>query len=567
MIQAADQVRFRAEIAWLGPIMSAPLTEGGRSVVKIVGAEDPALGKSFAAALVPVKQSNHHFQQSGTASKFDADSDVNGWFALESPVDLWQGVEGVLLILLYSVSGDLQYWTYQNVDASVPYDPGASAVISRVNVAARILPDMTEEMKKRVKAAIDDEIACFLRRETAEKLLDGLVQLRLPKPLTLGEMPTSAALVFAIGSCQYPTAMLEHEVSGASYARLGKRIDRDDPQCVLLVGDQIYVDGTAGLFDPTSQFDRYVRPYELFFRMPPVRKVLRRLPLFTMMDDHEIRNNWEPSIDDKRPDPAMIDGRRSYVKFERRAGPPMLPQTGTSHFPLWYPFEVNGFPLFMIDTRTERTPRMAGTVATAQIVSEGQMKALLDWLSEPSEMPKIIASPAMLLPRHARAVQRKRIESALRSDGWDGYPRSLHRVLAFIARSRIPNVVFLSGDEHLGCIARIEIALDDEPPILVHSVHSSPLFAPFPFANTIREDLVADDRFDFKDPAKEAGLFHCSVETEFAPPGDGFALLRFYHDGVGWKLNCEFDRAPEEGVVVTTFQRSLALLSRRETRR
>jgi hypothetical protein len=192
MIQAADQVRFRAEIAWLGPIMGAPLTEGGRSVVKIVGAEDPALGKSFAAALVPVTQSQHHFQQTGTASKFDADSDVHGWFALESPIDLWQGVEGVLLILLYSVSGDLQYWTYQNVDASVPYDPGAQAFLSRVNVAARILPDMPDEMKERVKAAIDDEIARFLRRETAEKLQDGLVQLRLPKPPTLGEMPTNA---------------------------------------------------------------------------------------------------------------------------------------------------------------------------------------------------------------------------------------------------------------------------------------------------------------------------------------------------------------------------------------
>ena len=362
MIQAGHQVRFRAEIAWLGPIMGAPLTEGGRSVVKIVGAEDPALGKSFAAALVPVTQSQHHFQQTGTASKFDADSDVHGWFALESPIDLWQGVEGVLLILLYSVSGDLQYWTYQNVDASVPYDPGAQAFLSRVNVAARILPDMPDEMKERVKAAIDDEIARFLRRETAEKLQDGLVQLRPPKPPTLGEMPINAELAFAIGSCQYPTAMLEHEVSGASYARLGKRIDRDGPrgpQCVLLVGDQIYVDGTAGLFDPTSQFDRYVRPYELLFRMPPVRKVLRRLPLFTMMDDHEIRNNWEPSVDDTRPDPAMIDGRRSYVKFERRAGPPMLPQTGTSRFPLWYRFEVNGFPLFMIDTRTERTARTA----------------------------------------------------------------------------------------------------------------------------------------------------------------------------------------------------------------
>ena len=49
--------------------------------------------------------------------------------------------------------------------------------------------------------------------------------------------------------------MLEHEVSGASYGRLGQRLLEDGPhrpQCLLLVGDQIYVDGTAGLFDPNA---------------------------------------------------------------------------------------------------------------------------------------------------------------------------------------------------------------------------------------------------------------------------------------------------------------------------
>lgn len=41
---------LRAEIAWLGPIMGA--VSAGE--VTMAGAEDPALGKAFCAALVPV---------------------------------------------------------------------------------------------------------------------------------------------------------------------------------------------------------------------------------------------------------------------------------------------------------------------------------------------------------------------------------------------------------------------------------------------------------------------------------------------------------------------------------
>jgi cholesterol oxidase len=272
-----------------------------------------------------------------------------------------------------------------------------------------------------------------------------------------------------------------------------------------------------------------------------VRNVLRRLPAFMMLDDHEILNNWEPRVDDVRPDPAMVDGRRSYEKFERRAGPDLRSAVWDSRKPMWYPFVVNGFPLFMADTRTERTARTARTIESARIMSIGQHAALLRWLrAQPADVPKIIASPAMLLPRHARTLQKDQRVGALRSDAWDGFPRSLHRLLGYIAKKRIPNVVFVSGDEHLACVARIAVAWDDHDPIVIHSVHSSPLFAPFPFANAKRADFVADDTFKF--PSEDAGPFHCTVDTEFGAPGDGFSLLRFYRDGGAWTMECDFDR-------------------------
>jgi len=66
------------------------------------------------------------------------------------------------------------------------------------------------------------------------------------------------------------------------------------PQFITLIGDQIYADATAGFLDPTAKFDRFVQPYYRLYENQHVRSVLRALPLFAMLDDHELSDNWEP---------------------------------------------------------------------------------------------------------------------------------------------------------------------------------------------------------------------------------------------------------------------------------
>ena len=595
-------VKFLAEVCWLGPIIGAPtLRADGVREVRIAGAENPALGKCFGAALVPVKAEGLYFRpkvahldpkEVAQLELKEIKSDRYGWFDIDALASWWDGSEGVLVVLLYNQSSELAYYTYED------YKPESSdeslseaAALSCVRSFAQVLEPMPKSVKLKIEGAIADAVRLLLKSNTAEDLREGLAELPRalrcepqsgPDPGTaVVTPPGDAELVIAVASCQYPTAMLEGVIGGASYTRLAARLSAENPhppQCLVLCGDQIYVDGTAGFFDPTSQFDRFVRPYEILFRMKAVRDVRRRLPAFTMMDDHEIQNNWEPRIDDTRTDRVMIDGQRSYLTFQRRVGPEQQPAVGDSRRPLWYPFQVNGFPLFMADTRTERTPRIARTgktkrttdtnitdprdrqIGNGRIMSTSQMAALLDWLSrQPPDTPKIIASPAILLPRHARAVAPEVALSvrALHSDGWDGYPRSLYEILAHIAREGIPNVVFVSGDEHLSCVARVELQANNNNPVVVHSVHCSPLFAPFPFANTLRADLLADEKFKF--PTGDGrGSVACSVETEFAPPGDGFTLLRFFYDRDGWMMHCEFDRARDEEDPASIIPRKLA---------
>ncbi len=363
-------------------------------------------------------------------------------------------------------------------------------------------------------------------------------------------------VTFVLASCQYPAGILDGHVAQASFRRLARRLrhpaSRATPKRLLLVGDSIYVDATAGLFDPTAEYDRYVRRYEDFLRTPAYRDVAAELQPLVMLDDHEIEDNWEPGVGAQT---SLDEGRAFYLAYQRGFAPAAKPGE-----PLWFTFEIDGFPFFMADTRTERGARTAEAIEQARIMSEEQFGALTAWLDSHAELdlPKFIASPAIFLPRRLRATHRNHPASALRSDAWDGYPRSLHRLLAHIARRGIRNVVFLSGDEHLSCVARATVrSAKSEDATLIHSVHSSPLYGPFPFANSVPEDLAGNESFAF---AQEKERYGCSVETEFAAPGDGYAVIRALRDArsAKWKICCRFDRDPRIHTAPRRIDRLLA---------
>ncbi|MBD9498092.1 alkaline phosphatase D family protein [Ensifer sp. ENS01] len=149
----------------------------------------------------------------------------------------------------------------------------------------------------------------------------------------------------------------------------------------------------------------------------------------------------------------------------------------------------------------------------------------------------------MFLPRHRRAIQRDASLSpdnlsALRSDGWDGYPNSVRDVLGAIAAGKIKHVVLLSGDEHRGCIATALLTeMDGTPITTVHSIHTAAMYAPYPFANGIDQDIVEQETFEFDYKAKR---YHCIVDATRPAPGDGATFLHVRQDGADWKLDCEY---------------------------
>jgi phosphodiesterase/alkaline phosphatase D-like protein len=280
-----------------------------------------------------------------------------------------------------------------------------------------------------------------------------------------------------------------------------------------------------------------VRPHLLQRQTRGGADVQRHLPptVRSLIDDHELADNWEPGD----PAPAdhnangntangntggkLLQGLQAYWEFER-----LQPLRGTAALatPRWLQEQHGGLPFFLADTRTQRQPRTASNFARQHIMGTVQWQALLHWLVLPAHqhLPKFVATPSILLPRRL-AVQRLPA-AALHSDSWEAYPRSLHALLRYICQHQVQQLVFVSGDEHLSCLARADLVCSRTGQrATVHSVHASAMYAPYPFANAQVDDFAADESFELMaDDGQPSGV-HCHVHTRFAPPGDGFALL------------------------------------------
>ena len=386
-----------------------------------------------------------------------------------------------------------------------------------------------------------------------------------------GPPPAFDATTFVVASCQYPAGLLDGTPpsaprqrcgpADAAMLRLAARLrtpGADRPSLLVLAGDQVYVDATAGLFDPRArvapaepvarasrEIENWLRiPYENWLGSAGALAVLGSVPTLMMFDDHEISDNWEPLPPPADPQAEADNEARkragvaAYVRYQRN-------DVGGNGLPtLWHTHEHRGLRFFMGDTRTERTPRRAALdPLAARIMSPRQTMALTEWLRSGRDRPSFVVTPAMLLPRLRSSARSP--HGALHSDAWDGYPGSLNAMLALLCREQIENVVFLSGDAHLSFIARATVCDSTGNRVVIHSVHSSALYAPYPFANAVAADFEVPDAWSFEDPCDASLSYRVEVEVDANAwaPGDGFACLQVRPGAVsGWQVEVQFDR-------------------------
>ena len=358
----------------------------------------------------------------------------------------------------------------------------------------------------------------------------------------------NAPLRFVFASCQYPAGMLDRLPALRTYQLLaGHFAEGELPTRMLLLGDQVYTDATYGLLDPARLDDRYRLPYEQLHgadgplaQLPhDFRSILRMTP-----DDHEIVDNWEPW----RPGATGERHRRglkAYWRYQRGENDPRGQDVWIKECAT--PGEDCRWHLFMADTRTSRDHRSEDTLHRASILGARQAQELADWLvAMPNEDLKIVTSAAMLLPR-----TKVHLDTPLRLDNWQGYPASVHALLALVCERELRNLVFLSGDLHLACSAQVTVTDSRSGRTAAFESHHAPaLYAPYPFANETKWNLLTEDRFEFRWPTRDGGMTTYEVTVNAQVPGTsaGFGLLEARQEAGAWKLETRFVSAGDQEI-------------------
>jgi hypothetical protein len=451
-------------------------------------------------------------------------------YLLKVPRKEWPGAPLVLLLLVYiqadGIGGTAGRQVLRRIQATGPERTAA--------------PDEMDAAAAAIGEALDHCDFASLR--------GGVIAGKLPD--ASGERENPDCVTFALASCQFPSDILDRMPAGedarpgpadASLLALAGLMDTQEaPSLLLLAGDQVYVDATKGLFDPKVTTDKFRIPYEIRDQSRGAKAAFQRLDMRVemMIDDHEIHDNWAPNDPGETPETASTDirqGRKNYWLYQR--GQRNVPPTQ----PIWFALLHSGLQFFLADTRTKREPRTALIWRTAKIMDDGQWQALEAWLTAPAckDSPKFVLSPSALLPRRLEIARDP--ECALHSDAWDGYPFSQHKLLQLICDHGPKHLVFLSGDEHISSYTEAVVRkLGTNVSCTFHSIHSSPLYAPYPFGNGAEPDYDCNETFCFPDP--KAGPYECHVTSQFAP-GDGFAVITACRSSDVWKFRAEFHSA------------------------
>jgi len=548
---------------WLGPHIGQwheaklPINIGG----------SPGLSPPILVVAVPVKQLADRFVENRAVPRHlrsqdqhgSADSGIlrggvfpamvrSGMIKLQLPERLWQyGSDGVLILLIHAddpLLNDPIFARGQGQDNNseyqqelLPTEPHTTTADIEIS-GRQQLSRRSGELNDAIDAAIAERLKDPIEQLTAAFISHAPSAVQAPNK-------AGAALSFIAASCQYPAGILDQEPAFASYQRLDQLLQQESctPNFLMLMGDQIYIDATAGIFDPLAKQDRFSRPYQQLFQNPHVAEVRRKLPCYTMLDDHEIINDWEPIADDHdgKHQASMEQGRQAFQHWQDLNPRPRHREADQ----LWYDFEENSIPFFVADSRTARQHRSLDSFQTAHILGRKQLDELCRWLlkcqQQKNDTPKFIVSPAMPFPRSRSRAAAKNPAASMRSDGWNGFSSSLTVISEFILRHDIANVVFLSGDAHMSLISQLELRQGNKTQRL-YSVHSSALYAPYPFANTRPQDFSLNENFDW---SGVNGKITCQVKTEAKniDTGQGFAVIEVAKIAEQWQMKIQFNRS------------------------
>ena len=313
---------------------------------------------------------------------------------------------------------------------------------------------------------------------------------------------------FVFGSCRYPGLLWLKKKADKIFGSILQRIVNpkagdEVPKLFLMVGDQIYADTLPkdlGLSVADTEAEFRER-YSSAFGAPNTRALLSKIPTYMILDDHEIEDNWVMGRLHTSPEKRFLFNMaiKSYLSYQWIHSPRNF---GNS---LYYNFESEGFPFFVLDGRTQRIRDDNDNDLTDNHLLgrpgkgtkyKGQIDIVCDWLIEQqksqADRPKFIVSASVFVPNEVTTTKGNLQKS--KDDSWAAFPNTRKQLLLCIIENNIQNVVFLSGDIHCSNVAEMEFfdTQGVKSNISAFSITSSAFYWPYPFADGNPLDYVHD---------------------------------------------------------------------------
>ncbi len=309
-------------------------------------------------------------------------------------------------------------------------------------------------------------------------------------------------LSFLSGSCLHPGSTFEEQNSSAiflgmcrhvapGYAWPGLAVTSDLLEEVLpghaplrgvdhllLLGDQIYADASAGLFDPRVEYEKYRTPYRKAFGSAAARRLLSHLPTYFTIDDHEIDDNWDGRLQkDGSPVNPWYARRMAWLYQVHQR------QWDHEQIQLWQHFTSAGQPFFLFDTRMERRNDRPHSEPDA-LLSATQRAEFEAWLrsAEVQQGECVFFATGSALAPIAWPVLQESVLAA-QEDSLLAYPGFLAWLIDTLhAQCAGKRVFWYTGDPHFSCTARVQLQHADAS-VALTQVCCSGLYSPYAFAN------------------------------------------------------------------------------------
>ncbi|KAJ1962949.1 hypothetical protein GGI12_002341 [Dipsacomyces acuminosporus] len=238
---------------------------------------------------------------------------------------------------------------------------------------------------------------------------------------------TPTKLRFATGSCIKPNFPYKPTLSPDVYGFASMLEHSNSLDMMLFLGDFIYAD-LPFYFGPSNE--DYRRLYRQVYMADSTRKLVQRVPMLHVYDDHEIKDNWHG-----QDSPPMGNAMTAYNEYNGDANPdPPLPHRA------YYNFTHGNVAFYAWDTRRYRTEWETEDGTNKTMLGIEQKEHFLQWLRDVNHTAavKFVISSVPVTAAWASVDADH--------DTWRGYRTERTEILDMT--KYVPNLVFLSGDRH-----------------------------------------------------------------------------------------------------------------------